>query len=126
MNENKVDHMCQILDDMFQLLIPQRESFYQMGEEYVYNKNHMFEILIGEDQLTVSRARSAIAIRRAHDTEREKLQGLIPVIEDWHSRMTLLRVCIVHYMYTATQQVKNTTIKYKSVNHACTCTVYDY
>ena len=100
--------------------------FLPNGEEYVYNKNHMFEILIGGDQLTVSRARSAIAIRRAHDTEREKLQGLIPVIEDWHSRMTLLRVCIVHYMYTATQQVKNTTIKYKSVNHACTCTVYDY
>lgn len=52
-------------------------------------------MLAGGDQKTVTKARSAIGVRRCHDNNKDKLKGLIPVIEDWHSRMTLMRVSTV-------------------------------
>ena len=50
--------------------------------------------LFGGDQLTVARARGAISIRSSHDEPEEQLNGLEPVLEDWHSRMTLFVRCI--------------------------------
>ena len=41
--------------------------------------------LFGGDQLTVARARGAIAIKCGHDDPEEQLTGLKPVVEDWHS-----------------------------------------
>ena len=52
------------------------------------------EILFGGDQLTRARAVSAIRIRAGHDEVKDQLTGLVPVIEDWHARQTLLKVCI--------------------------------
>lgn len=62
------------------------------GDIYTSEEEVFFEILMGGDQVTVTRARSAISIRRTHDTNREKLRGIEPVIEDWHARMVLMQV----------------------------------
>ena len=43
------------------------------------------------DQLTVARARGSIAIRRNHPDDKERLKGLVPMVEDWHSRMTFMK-----------------------------------
>lgn len=48
--------------------------------------------LLGGDQLTVARARGAASIRAGHDSPKERLCGLVPTIEDWHCRMTLMKV----------------------------------
>ena len=53
-----------------------------------------WDTLFGGDQLTVARARGAIAIRCGHDDPEEQLTGLKPVVEDWHSRMTLMKVSL--------------------------------
>lgn len=45
--------------------------------------------LFGGDQLTCARARSAKRHRQDSATPLEKLDGLEPVIEDWHTKMCL-------------------------------------
>ena len=50
------------------------------------------QILIGGDQLTVARVRGAVGMRITHDTPLERLTGMLPVIEDWHGRLTFMKV----------------------------------
>ena len=50
------------------------------------------QILIGGDQLTVVRVRGAVGMRITHDTPLERLTGMLPVIEDWHGRLTFMKV----------------------------------
>ena len=42
--------------------------------------------------MTVARVRGTQALRQTEDTAVNRLQGLIPVIEDWHARMALVKV----------------------------------
>ena len=56
-------------------------------EEYTYH-----HLLLGGDQLTVARSCTSIAIRADHDLKKEHLEGLLPVVEDWHTKQTLLKV----------------------------------
>ena len=62
----------------------------EMDEE-VYH-----QILLGEDQLTVAYARGSVAVRADHITHvcsrRDRLEGLLPVVEDWHAKQCLLKV----------------------------------
>lgn len=56
-------------------------------------KQDMFyQILFGGDQLTVARARGSQHIRMNSDTAVDRLLGLIPVTEDWHTSVVLLGV----------------------------------
>ena len=57
-----------------------------------YDTTEFFKILLGGDQLTVARVRGTQALRQTEDTAVNHLQGLIPVIEDWHARMALVKV----------------------------------
>lgn len=95
-NENKVDEMSCIMDELHKY-VPARDVHHHStlpnGETEEETTEKLHQVLFGGDQLTVARARSAIGMRRTHDTNREKLQGLIPVVEDWHARVTLLQVC---------------------------------
>ncbi len=51
-------------------------------------------ILFGGDQLTVARMRGTHA---TEETAVKRLQGNLPVVEDWHTRMTFLKVKIYDY-----------------------------
>lgn len=76
--------MCLILDQL-QEYVPVRtvnkEIILPDGEIYTREEDVFFKVLIGGDQVTVTRDRSAITIRQTHDTNKEKLRGVIPVIE---------------------------------------------
>ena len=54
------------------------------------------QILLGGDQLTVARARGSVAVRADHIahvcSRRDRLEGLLPVVEDWHAKQCLLKV----------------------------------
>ena len=60
-----------------------------------------FTVLLGGDQLTVARAKGAQAMMASHDRPSDHLEGIIPIVEDWHSRMTLMRVIIFFKLYTS-------------------------
>jgi len=68
---------------------------YHLPEDFVCNEECYHRILFGGDQLTVSRSRGAQSIRYHDDDSEERLDGMIPVTEDWHARLTLMRVIII-------------------------------
>ena len=71
------------------------------GDTIEVEKVDMWEVLFGGDQLTVARSRGARAIQASHPTADDRLEGLVPTIEDWHTRVILLKVhCMYMYMYT--------------------------
>lgn len=52
----------------------------------------LYKVLLGGDQLTVARARSAIKHRMNSPSPAKHLAGLIPVVEDWHTQTILMEV----------------------------------
>ena len=52
----------------------------------------MYKLLLGGDQLTVARARSAIKNRMNSPSPVKRLAGFIPVVEDWHTQTILMEV----------------------------------
>ena len=51
-----------------------------------------FPVLFGGDQLTTERARTVKNVLSNSDSASSRLQGLIPVTEDWHAKMCLYKV----------------------------------
>ena len=43
-------------------------------------------------ELTVARARGSIAVREDYDSSKQRLDGLLPTVEDWHAKQCLLKV----------------------------------
>ena len=62
------------------------------GEEVPLTKTRCHQVLLGGDQLTVARARSAIRSVGNSDSSSQKLSGVMPVVEDLHVKLTLLSV----------------------------------
>ena len=56
---------------------------------------HFHHILLGGDQLTVARVRGSQGARRNMNNGKGRLEGLIPVIEDWHTKMCAMKVCAI-------------------------------
>ena len=52
-------------------------------------------LLFGGEQLTVKRAVGSKHERSNERREIDRLDGLITVIEDWHAKVALLKVCIM-------------------------------
>ena len=49
--------------------------------------------LFGGDQLTAERATGAKRSLTNENRGRDRLEGLVPEIEDWHAKVCLLKVC---------------------------------
>ncbi len=49
----------------------------------------------GGDQMTASRTRSSQRIRSNSLRGKDRLEGMVPVVEDWHSKVCLLGVSIL-------------------------------
>lgn len=62
------------------------------GNEIDVDNTQFHPILFGGYQLTVARIRGTQILRDTHDSPCERLEGLVPVVEDWHARMALLKV----------------------------------
>ena len=56
------------------------------------------KVLLGDDQLNVARIRGTQALHSTHDKAVDRLEGFIPVTEDLHARMNLMKV-IKKYIY---------------------------
>ena len=100
-NENKIDEMSKITDHVHtyvpsithcnNVILPNKDIF---KDERVF----FHCILLGGDQLTAARARGSIAICEDHDSSEQRLDGLLPIVEDWHAKQSLLKVfCLYDY-----------------------------
>ena len=65
-----------------------------MGVEEI-NICHFHHILLGGDQFTVTRVCGSQSARKKMNNGRGCLEGLIPVIEDWHTKMCAMKVCTI-------------------------------
>ena len=74
-----------------------KETVPGVVEEVDIMKDEFHQILFGGDQLTVARARGSQRIRKNSECGKERLEGLIPVCEDWHTKLCLLGVrCMIN------------------------------
>ena len=62
-------------------------------EEVQLMLDRFHNILFGGDQLTVERATGSKRDRSNECRGSERFEGLCPVIEDWHAKVCLLKVC---------------------------------
>ena len=69
-----------------------RKASLPNGDTFEYDDTDRWKTLFGGDQLTVARARTAAYVRDDQDIASDKLHGLVPLIEDWHTRITFLKV----------------------------------
>ena len=103
LDENNLDQMCQILDNLH-IYCPKvpsvEEHLLPDGESYTFNSVAILDILFGGDQMTCVRARTAKLLRSSHDNPENALHGIVPVVEDWHARMCLLRVSACDVLYS--------------------------
>jgi L1 cell adhesion molecule like protein len=119
-NENKLDEMCEIMDRLHKYVPTIRSEeciVLPDGSEIQTIKTDVWETLFGGDQLTVARARGARSIRGNHHTSEEQLGGLFPVIEDWHTRMTLMKVIWIRLFTKKSSCDKGTLFQLKNLIH---------
>lgn len=94
-NENKLDEMSKILSH-FMTMVPTLSDEGKLtlpnGSELEFDNTKFSKILLGGDQLTSARVRGTQALRLSEDKAVDRLEGLIPVTEDWHMRMSLMKV----------------------------------
>ena len=98
-NENKGDEMIQIVSHLHQY-VPAVEHtvdvFIPSRTESVSQQLVRFHrVLLGGDQLTVARTRGSQDAMANSSTAIKRLEGVIPVVEDWHARVVLAEVCVV-------------------------------
>ena len=95
LNENKIDEMAKIMENL-QTYVPMKKQTGTMllpnGSTLEFDDSKTFTLLFGGDQLTVARARAAAALRSNHETVCDWLEGWQLVVEDWHARLTLMKV----------------------------------
>ena len=64
-------------------------------EQVAVQDDRFHHILFGGDQLTAARVRGAQRIRENSESASARLQGLVPVCEDWHAKQCLMGVRII-------------------------------
>lgn len=64
------------------------------SETVSVTKASVHPIVIGGDQLTAARARGALKAKKNEDTPSLRLDGFVPVVEDWHTKVIFLEVSI--------------------------------
>ena len=94
-NENKLEEMYNIMTGLHKYMPDPCQLNFELsnGEIYTTSDNTLHPILCGGDQLTACRCRGAQSLRCSHESAVDHLKGLVPVLEDWHPRLTLVKVC---------------------------------
>ncbi len=70
----------------------QRERSVPGRGKLIVNDQLYLTIPVGGDYLSVVRARGSQLIRSNSECSRDKLEGMLPVAEDWHAKLCLLEV----------------------------------
>ena len=96
-NENKIEEMTKIMQIIHSNYVPTnewKEDCTINGTEISIPKACVHPILFGGDQLTAARARGAKRAKGNSITASSRLDGLIPVAEDWHTRLNYMGVIL--------------------------------
>ena len=101
-NENKSSDMVEILSHLHQYvpMLEYTQDTIVPGTMVMVSvpKASVHPILVGGDQLTAARARTACKAKANEDKPALRLEGLVPVAEDWHPKVIFLKVCDIVIM----------------------------
>ena len=86
--------MCSIMHNMHKYVPQATHQVVHQGEDLPVDEDFYHGILFGGDQVTVCRSRGAQSARSHDDSPIGRLEGLTAVVEDWHARLTVMRVCL--------------------------------
>ena len=98
-SEIKYEDMIKCLEDI-QVYVPSKEVEREVtipnktGPDTIMkirDQQHMMT-LVGGDQVTVARIRGAQRIHGNSETSQQRLDGILPLAEDWHAKMCFLEV----------------------------------
>ena len=90
-NENKMTDMVDIMSHLHQYVPVVESPEPLLASE---DSSQVHGVLFGGDQLTVARARGAKKIMSNALTRAKRIEGIVPVAEDWHTKMNFLDVCV--------------------------------
>jgi L1 cell adhesion molecule like protein len=95
-NPQRIQEMIGIMRELQKYVpaVTQEHTLKVGNQEYNTKHDTLHPILFGGDQLTARNARSAQTASSSETTCLSRLEGLVPVFEDWHTRMCLLCVSI--------------------------------
>lgn len=98
-NENKNSEMVEIMTQIHDYVpkLADSEQYTDEDTSEIVNipNDKLHPILLGGDQLTVARARGAKKAKINSVDPSLHLDGLIPVAEDWHTRLNFIEVAII-------------------------------
>ena len=87
-NENKNEEMIDILQELHDKYVP----IHSYKKDDVEIKEILEKVYFGGDQLTEERSRNAAIARSDGDDPYERLEGVVPKVEDWHCIRILYQV----------------------------------
>jgi len=104
-NENKVDDIAKILDraqvHKYIPVIPSDDLRMLPNGQMVPHKDFKVHCIpVTGDQVTVARIRGARAARHGSEKKLDRLEGIVPFVEDWHTRQTMMMVFLCSYVAT--------------------------
>ena len=82
--------MCTIMKNIHKYIPKPYQQVVYEGEKAAVEEEFFQGILFGGDQLTVCQCRGAQAAWCNDDVAVEHLDGITPVTEDWHAKLTLM------------------------------------
>ena len=96
-NENKGEEMVEIVQHLHQY-VPAVEYEEELvipscGESVKVSRAKFSPVLLGGDQLTAARVRGAKKNKVSEDSPSGRMEGIVPVAEDRHTKMNFLGVC---------------------------------
>ena len=69
-------------------------TFADTGETLTH---YFHPICCSGDQLTIARERTAQSVCHHSENELDRLEGLVPIVDDWHTNMTFVKVAFMSY-----------------------------
>ena len=95
-DETNYEDMMDILEHIHQY-VPAKEVHREVvdpltEEVMTIIDHHLVTTLVGGDQLTTARVRGAQLIRDDCDLSKDRLAGVLPITEDWHAKLCLMKV----------------------------------
>ena len=101
----------------------QHEVIVEGSDSHQQTLTNLHQLLFGGDQLTAAHVRGAIRQRQNSLTAMERLEGLLPVAEDWHAKLCLItvKVCVhcIHYSYRYSGIGFSKKVKVSRKEHYC-------
>ncbi len=87
-----MDDVLSHISDYVPTVPSSKEMTLSNGEIIEEDQSVMHSILLGGDQMTAARVRAAKDAKANAQTSYQRYEGIVPVLEDWHTKGNFMKV----------------------------------